>query len=342
MRIFYILSRFCAIFAFIVASAFTAESKLDADLLISREASEDVAAADSDSTYFVLPVDAEEAENKALKQAKTSVLSILPKSLKKRAEPIAEGDFLTIQQIVEKGEGNFPATKWNLFRFAVWNIAVETKQAHPELGCEPLQLYDWMMKTFRLESGFRSDIKTPLGSAAGLFQVTAGNRKKLGFPSNWTKLSPLQQLPWYKKYLFAALRNWTDVKGRTHGMDHAQIKDRCDFYMINFMPAYAACEDSKVLACACGGTCKKYGRSKHYCAYHANTAFDINKDGKILKYEVGQLVDRKFNPKPSKKSKKLSGVFPDGENSVKVPLNSEHFDMLAFNFRMPLTNLNVL
>jgi len=335
MRLFTLFSRFCAIFAFLVITAFTAESHLNGSAVDNVEAFDDDEAFDADSSYFVLPVAAAEAEACELENTKATVLSILPTSMRKRAEPIETGDFLTIQQLVQKGAGNFPQTKWNTFRFMVWGIAAEAKATYPNLGCETLQLYDWMMKTFRLESGFRSDIKTPLGSAAGLFQVTAGNRKRLGFPNNWTKLSPLEQLPWYKVYLFHALDHM--------GIDHAQIKDCCDFYMINFMPAYAGCADNKVIASACGGKCKKFGRSKHFCAYHANTAFDLNRDGRIQKYEVGQLMERKFLPASTKAKKGAkTGSLLDVEQGIKVPLNSEHFDMLAFNFRMPLTNLRVL
>jgi len=261
-------------------------------------------------------------------QAKEVALSVLPGSLKKKAEKMSASDFLTIDQLVKYGKGNFPKTEWNIFRFEVWQIAERTKQKY-NVGCSAYQMYDWMMKTFRLESGFRSDIKTPLGSAAGLFQCTKGNRDKLGFPKNWRDLSPLQQLPWYQVYLWRALDN----------LNCPEIKDRCDFYMINFMPAFADKSDNSRLASACGGTCKKFHRSKKfYCAYHANTAFDLNKDGRIFKYEVAALLTKKFTPGTKHY---LGAIFPL-LNNVKVSVNNEHIDMLAFALKMPLTNCQSL
>jgi len=54
-------------------------------------------------------------------------------------------------------------------------------------------------------------------------------------------------------------------------------------------------------------------------------------------------MERKFLPASTKAKKGAkTGSLLDVEQGIKVPLNSEHFDMLAFNFRMPLTNLRVL
>jgi hypothetical protein len=323
MRIFTLFSRFCLIFSLFVISAFTIDNR-ESNGISDEACAEEALAAKMELTE--------------IDRIKKNLLSILPASMARRATPIESGDYLTIQQLIEKGEGNFPATSWNLFRFDVYSIALETKERYPRLGSDVLQLYDWMMKTFRIESGFRSDIKTPLGSASGIFQITGSNRRRLSFPSNWRELSPRQQLPWYKVYLFASLDG---IK------NHSLINDKCDFYMINFMPAYADSKDSKIVASACGGKCKKYGKSKHFCAYHANHTFDLNKDGKIQKYEVGNYLERKFKLKSSKPSKKgvrkLSSC--EIEQSIKVLLNnshSEYFHMLAFNFQTSLINFRVL
>lgn len=268
--------------------------------------------AESDAGYFQLEMEEISTDQREVVQA------IIPTKFHKKLEKLENSDFLTIQQLVKYGNGNFPKTNWNCFRFEAWEIALRTKERYPSIGLTELQIYDFMMKTFRLESGFLANAATKLGTAQGIFQCTASNRKRLGFPKNWLKLSPIQQLPYYEKYLFASL---DAIK------DHSKICDRGDFYMINFMPAYADAADTKVLARHCGGKCKAFGHSKHFCAYHANKAFDLNKDGKITKGEVHQLVDRKF--------KKIGEITT---NKVLLTHNSvcELSHMLLFNVRLNL------
>lgn len=331
MKFFTQFSRFCSIFALLVMTSFFAESNVSSgfaniDQLEQIEADSTTSDTAEVRGFFAAPtwmIQEQEAS-----EAKEVAMAVLPKTLKKKAAVISPSDFLTISQLVRYGKGNFPETEWNIFRFEVWQIAQQTKDKY-NVGCTVFQMYDWMMKTFRLESGFRSDIKTPLGSAAGIFQCTKGNRDRLGFPKNWRELSPLQQLPWYRVYLWCALDN----------LDCSKITDRCDFYMVNFMPAFADKPDNSKLATACGGTCKKYNkRKKYYCAYHANPAFDLNKDGKIFKYEVAALLSKKFTPG----TKHYLGMMIPSLYSIKVSVNSEHIDMLAFALKMPLTNFHLL
>lgn len=341
MNLFYSFTKCCSLFSVVMFLFFTWDIALRNDFSKVAAGFVDEEALDSDSTYFELSLPCVEvsAVDEEASAAKEAVLAAIPKNLAdKITSSVSSSDFLTIQQL--SGRQNFPQTSWNVFRMEVWKTAEETKAQYPNLNCSQLQLYDWMMKTFRIESGFQSGVKNRFGSAAGIFQITKGNRKTLGFPSNWTDLSEVEQLKWYKVYLFHCLDR--------NGFDHSKIKDRCDFYMINFMPAYATSGDDKVIATACGGTCRKYGKSKHYCAYHANSAFDLNKDAKIQKYEVSNVLDRKFTPKQPKvrKSKKLSSVDSKlGQDAsfdyVKVNLNSEHFDMIAYLLKSPLTNISL-
>lgn len=350
MRTLNMFSRLCAIFALLVCTSFFAETRmgkayghelsyLDDKELDEMEAdSSSLVAVDSSALYFSLPLfeDTEAEQERIGSEYKRQLLSVLPAALREKASAVEIGNFLTIAQIVNYGKGNFPKTEWNMFRYEVWCIAVRLRKDY-KIPVKDLQLYDWIMKTFRIESGFRSDVKNRMGSAAGIFQVTASNRKRLGFPSNWVKLSPIEQLPWYDVYVRHHLS--------AGYIDPTKIEDRCDFYMINFMPAYASSPDSKCIARACGGTCKKYGKKKHYCAYHANTAFDLDKDGAIYKREVAALLNKKFEQK-SKSNKNIgnagkgNGLTPVMSYNVNVMI-SEHLDMLSYSVKMPLTNLSI-
>jgi hypothetical protein len=331
MKFFTRFSRFCSVFAILALTSFFVESNSNngfGNFAELEQIEADPGSADTAEVKGFFAPPAWLFQDDDANSAKQVALGALPSALKKKAVKLSPSDFLSIAQIVEYGKGNFPKTEWNVFRYEVWQIAQRTKAKYP-VSCTTLQMYDWMMKTFRLESNFRSDIKTPLGSAAGIFQCTKGNRDKLGFPKNWRELSPLQQLPWYQVYLWRALDN----------MNCVEIRDRCDFYMINFMPAFADKSDNSKLASACAGTCKKFNRGKkHYCAYHANMAFDMNKDGRIYKYEVAALLNKKFTPGTKHF---LGSVFPN-LNSIKVSVDSECFDMLSFALKMPLTNFYLI
>ena len=177
MKFFTQFSRFCSIFALSVLTSFFAESNVSsgfADIAQLEQIEADSTTTDTTEVRGFFAAPAWLFQEQDANEAKEVALAVLPKSLKKKAVDMSPSDFLTISQLVQYGKGNFPKTEWNIFRFEVWQIAQQTKDKY-NVGCTVFQMYDWMMKTFRLESGFRSDIKTPLGSAAGLFQCTKGD-----------------------------------------------------------------------------------------------------------------------------------------------------------------------
>jgi hypothetical protein len=176
-------------------------------------------------------------------------------------------------------------TEWDHFRLKVYETSINLKKRYPEMGGSPEQIYDWSMKTFYQESKYKKDAQNPHSSAYGLFQAMANTRKNLNMPKG---LSLLQQVPYYEKYII----NQID----SQRLNVAQINTPLDWYLIVFYPNLSDKGDGVHFA-KCGGYSKKYCTKKRgwkHCNYHANSGYDLNKDGIIYKTEIGQHLLQKY------------------------------------------------
>jgi hypothetical protein len=197
--------------------------------------------------------------------------SIIPVGKKKQKN--------NLQLLLERvANGDKKLSKWDLFRLKVYQASCSIKEKYPEMGATPDQIYDWSMKTFYRESRYLADAKNPHSSAYGIFQAMSTTRKELNMPKN---ISAIQQVKYYEDYICKQINQ--------QKLDVSNIRDAVDWYMITFYPALADKPDKKVFA-KCVSTnkwiCSKKGGWKR-CNYHANQAYDVNKDCVIYKEEIG-------------------------------------------------------
>ena len=170
-------------------------------------------------------------------------------------------------------------TRWDHFRLKVYQTALSIKRKYPNIGGEPENIYDWTMKTFYRESRYNHEAQNPHSSANGLFQAMASTRKTLGMTKN---MSQFKQIEMFEQYITMQINS---QKLRVENINSA-----IDWYMITFYPALSDDSNDTVFA-KCDGNakirCKKWP-SWNRCNYHANVAYDINKDGVIYKSEIGK------------------------------------------------------
>jgi hypothetical protein len=170
-------------------------------------------------------------------------------------------------------------TRWDHFRLKVYQIALNIKKKYPKIGGEPENIYDWTMKTFYRESRYNHEAQNPHSSANGLFQAMASTRKTLRMTKN---MSQFKQIEMFEEYITMQINS---QKLRVENIDSA-----IDWYMITFYPALSDDSNDTVFA-KCGGfnkiRCRKWP-SWNRCNYHANSAYDMNKDGVIYKSEIGK------------------------------------------------------
>ena len=142
----------------------------------------------------------------------------------------------------------------------------KVKQIARRINCN----YRDLLAVMNGESGIRSDIQNPNGSATGLIQFTANTARGLGTSVEALKnMTPLEQLDYVEKYIMRA-KNRAGMNGRLSAGD---------LYALVFLPARA---NREVLTVA--------GESY----YEHNKATDINGDGKITKTELAQRVKKKY------------------------------------------------
>ena len=184
-------------------------------------------------------------------------------------------------------------SEWDKFRAVAYDTCVSIGRRH-KFGMTDLQIYDGFMKTFFAESKFHASKKAinPITKAKGLIQWMPSIRKKLNIPDNVYHFKLVDQLPYVSKYI--------DFKMKDNRINGRYVNSFVDIYCLVFAPAYADAPDNAGFYKSCTQRkkqCpyKRNGKGKR-CAYHANSAYDVNKDGVIRKNEISKyILDKHYN-----------------------------------------------
>lgn len=190
-----------------------------------------------------------------------------------------------LQLLIRARTNKTSLTNWDYFRLKVYKTAVNIKNKYPDINATPEQIYDWSMKTFRQESSFKFNAQNPHSSANGLFQAMADTRRDLNMPKN---LPLIKQVDYYEQYIYRKING--------QKLNVSKISTALDWYLIVFYPNLADDSDNTIFA-KCGGYAKKYCTHRKgwkSCNYHANVLYDLNKDGKIFKHEIGKHLFSKY------------------------------------------------
>lgn len=190
-----------------------------------------------------------------------------------------------LQLLVRARTNKTSLTNWDYFRLKVYQCATNIKKKYPNINATPEQIYDWSMKTFRQESSFKFNAQNPHSSANGLFQAMADTRRDLNMPKN---LPLIKQVDYYEQYIYRKING--------QKLDVSKISTALDWYLIVFYPNLSDDSDNAVFA-KCGGYARKYcihRKGWKSCNYHANVLYDLNKDGKIFKHEIGKHLFSKY------------------------------------------------
>lgn len=172
-------------------------------------------------------------------------------------------------------------SKWDKLRYSTYLLATELNQKY-KFGMTDIKLYDSLMKTFYAESTYKTGDKAinKNSGAKGIIQFLKSTRKKLDIPDDINEYALHDQIPFVKRYI--------EHKIKLHKINTSKIDDFIDVYLIVFAPAYS---DNDMDSTLYSKKCKSKSSCK--CAYHANKAYDINRDGKINKQEVRDFIVKK-------------------------------------------------
>lgn len=171
-------------------------------------------------------------------------------------------------------------SKWDMFRLKVYQSARNLKHRYPNIDGSDEDIYNWSMKTFHQESRYRENAKNPHSSAKYIFQAMYSTRESLGMPHKNVPL--LKQVEYYEKYICMMIDG---QRLKTENLNTA-----LDWYLITFYPALSDDSDNVNFA-SCYGYNKSACRNKRgwkSCNYHANIGYDLNRDAKITKKEIGE------------------------------------------------------
>ncbi len=224
------------------------------------------------------PIKQEELNKKINQSTKTAIININATNISSEKNNLST---LLIKARTKKNQ----LTNWDYFRLKVYQCANNIKKKYPDINATPEQIYDWSMKTFRQESSFKFDAQNPHSSANGLFQAMANTRKELNMPKN---LPLIKQVPYYEQYVCRK------IDGQR--LNVTKIKSALDWYLIVFYPNLSDESDNTTFA-KCGGYAKKFCTHRKgwkSCNYHANILYDLNKDGRIFKHEIGKHLFSKY------------------------------------------------
>lgn len=144
----------------------------------------------------------------------------------------------------------------NLIKENKEQFVCKVREISAFLGISP----DWLMFVMWFETGRNLNHKAvnPISGATGLIQFMPATARSLGTTTDeLKKMTNVQQLDYVKKYL-------TPYKGR--------MKDWLDVYCAVFYPVLIGKPDNYVI--------------DRPIVAKQNPIFDINKDGKIHKYEI--------------------------------------------------------
>ena len=123
------------------------------------------------------------------------------------------------------------------------------------------------------ESGLNPHAVNPNGGATGLIQFMPKTAERLGTSTEALKnMSAEEQLPYVEKFLMRCKK--------AAGFSETDKLSGGDLYALVFLPARAKRE---IL-------CEK-GEGNRY--YESNAATDLNKDGKITKFELQQRIEKR-------------------------------------------------
>lgn len=171
-------------------------------------------------------------------------------------------------------------SKWDYFRLKVYQSARNLKHRYPNIDGTDEDIYNWSMKTFHQESRYKENAKNPHSSAKYIFQAMYSTRESLNMPHKNVPL--LKQVEYYEKYICMMIDG---QKLKTENLN-----TDLDWYLITFYPALSDDSDNVTFA-SCYGYKKNACRHKRgwkSCNYHANIGYDLNKDAKITKKEIGE------------------------------------------------------
>lgn len=185
------------------------------------------------------------------------------------------------------------ASEWNKLRVMTWRLADSLIREYP-VPVSQEQLYDFFMKTYYVESKFDPEAKNKKSTATGLIQWMGDKYGRYGYTrSQFARLGVQGQM----KYVGIYYRKMFDrVEDKLPLMDKWE-----DYYCLVFYPRAAPMPNNYVIATSCtkkaGGSCYLKRKKGRYCTYHANSGYDFDKDGKILKHEIAKRVDAKIASK---------------------------------------------
>lgn len=166
-------------------------------------------------------------------------------------------------------------TYWDECRLRTWDLADSLDKEYPDLKLGQLEIYDYSMKVFAIESCHDSSAKNKCSSARGIFQAMKFTRKRYNMPQDFVSLGYVEQIYWYGVYMRGFFDN-------TRKITIASITKPIDFYLIIFYPKLVGKSLSAKFA------------SRGSKEYDQNNGYDLNRDGTIYKSEIEKAIMKRF------------------------------------------------